>query len=215
METATRTSDVSTSFLNMQESLALLIRGGYVENSPAIRRVLSEAVADDLWLRHFVDGCLHDPNHRKLCSSQSFPVYVSDTHAVRLNLWFPVGRFSEEVNRLVDEYFSIDVCHNHSFDFFTVGALGPGYETTFHEARELPDDPEVGREMDFARTWSFRLEREQAVFVPAGTHFHVQHAPAEFSMSLNLIPSHQTCGTLPQIILGSDHRTIDRVIRRE
>jgi hypothetical protein len=55
----------------------------------------------------------------------------------RLNAWYPDSKtVTVELETQLNDYFSIDSCHNHSVDFFTVGLLGPGYTTEFRETTE-------------------------------------------------------------------------------
>lgn len=208
-------NSIGERFLASQRELARLVDEGHVTNQSRIEKMLAEAVTDDLYLRYFFERCAIDVNHRKLCSSQSFPVFVSDTHSIRVNLWFPTGNFSSSVNKMVEDYFSIDVCHNHSFDFFTVGAFGPGYQTRFFSTECDLSSVLIGDSIDFNKEWSFQLNKGRSVFVPAGGHFHVQYVPPAFSMSINLIPMKQNTGRVPQILLKQDCSTVEKVIVRD
>lgn len=201
---------VECSFLEVVEEITALVDHGHTANTDRILTLMSALSADGLALRYFLyKGCL-DARFRKLTSAQSFFVYGCESFYLRLNAWYAKSTLvdSQSVGRL-ERYFSIDNCHNHSFDFFTVGLLGSGYTTDFGSTSENLSNLQVGDRIRFDRVWSDQLTRGRAFFVEKGVMFHTQYAPADYSVSLNLmIRKDQLCR---QFSLGADKETVSEI----
>src|SRR5690606_25176669 len=144
--------------------------------------------------------------------AQSFALYSDDVFMLRINNWYPKARLSVEGDDEYRKYFSIGICHNHNFDFFTTCVVGPGYTSDFLETEDDVSALEEGDEVRFSRGWSVGLGLGDTMFVPRETHFHTQQLPDAFSATINLIPLAGQSQSGRQYTLCDDRRTVKRVI---
>lgn len=157
----------------------------------------------------FLSNAITRENNRRLVSAQSFFLFGNDHLRMRINAWYPyAGRVGYTKERF-ESFFSIDRCHNHSVDLFTVGVFGPGYTTQFKETSQNLERVGVGDQIAFDRVWDDQLEMGKALFIPKSTAFHTQFCPSKYSISLNLIID-QSADCL-QFELENDRKTIRRV----
>lgn len=174
-------------FFRRLEALEGLVADGHERNEAEIIEHLSEIGLRRLALRYFIDRATTDERFRRLTSAQSFYVCGNDRFYMRLNAWYPQRRQAERHEQQLNDYFSIDRCHNHATDFFTVGVLGNGYRTIFRETARDLDGLTIGDEIEFSRIWEERLTLGKALYVPKTRYFHTQYHPEDYSLSLNLI----------------------------
>lgn len=198
---------VTRDFNAIVATLAEHVRAGHATHVAQITEAMSALADRNVALRYFLFRATVDARFRRLTSAQSFYVYGCDAFYFRLNAWYPERRMARiELETELNQYFSIDSCHNHSVDFFTVGLLGPGYTTEFcHTADDL-SDVGVGDTVRFDRCWNDQLSLGRALFVPKSHIFHTQYAPEAYSLSLNLIVREPV--TCRQFRLADDKRTI-------
>lgn len=208
----TSAAAVEAEFLQHARALGQLVAAGYVEHQDEICRGLKEMARNDLALRYYLIAASANPNMRRLSGAQSFAVYADDVVMMRFNLWIPRAHRPNGVDTMYDKYFSIDVPHNHSYDFFTVGVIGPGYVSDFFETSADLTDVVAGDTIDFEREWTDQLELGRTFFVPQQSVFHLQRYPESFSVSLNLIPHQPVVRGGKQLILASDRRTVETVL---
>lgn len=175
-------------FKAVVDEVSALVACGHAENAGAILELMGALAKDKLALRYFLFRAATDERFRRLTSAQSFYVFGCDAFYFRMNAWYPRSNVANsESARRLDKYFSIDSCHNHSIDFFTVGLLGPGYATEFRETQQDVSDARIGDRISFSRTWDDQLAEGKAFFVPKSSLFHTQYHPAAYSVSLNLV----------------------------
>lgn len=179
---------IERDFKAIVEDVSACVRGGHVKNADAILGLMGSLANDKIALRYFLFKASADERFRRLTSAQSFYVYGCDDFYLRMNAWYPrSSAVSAESARRLDTYFSIDSCHNHSVDFFTIGLLGPGYTTEFRETEEDLSAAGAGDRINFVRTWDDQLSEGKAFFVPKSSLFHTQYDPPAYSLSLNLV----------------------------
>jgi hypothetical protein len=123
----------------------------------------------------------------EMIGAQSFLVHQSLSFICRINLWFPQGSLGVSSD-LYGRYLSIDVLHNHDFDFYTTCLLGGGYTSNFLIATNGADDLEVGDQLMVGSEQFVHLDGDKTIFVEKGFDFHTQRWPADFSITLNVIP---------------------------
>lgn len=189
-----------------------LVAGDYRQRQDDICAAMSALTEDHLLLRGFALKTARGELPVRLSSAQSFMLFSGRFCSLRLNCWYPRSVVAGSAEIEHSRYFSIDVCHNHGFDFFTTCVLGPGYTSRFLRTAQDVEHLEAGDTIDFQDAWTLRLGHGRTVFVPRGSDFHTQLYPDAFSATINLIPhaGYSTDGR--QYILDDDHVTVKRVI---
>lgn len=206
------TSAASQAFSRILDDLRPLVAGGYVDNRAAIEALLKRASDQSCSLKYFMSICADDMINSRMQGTQSFIVHQCDEYVIRINLWFPEADIPQAVVRRYSEYFSVDVCHNHNYDFFTVGVYGPGYTSDYFKCSYDISDLALGDVVEFDASWSMSLEKGTTAFVRQDTEFHTQYAPPALSVSLNLIPTQALAPGHKQYVLGDDRRTVSQII---
>lgn len=191
------------------ERLSTLVKDGARTNHDEIMHELSGFPSHHEALRYFLTSAISDPSRRRLLSAQSFFLYANDHMLIRINAWYPQSGRSGNLRERFDSFFTIDRCHNHSADFFTVGILGPGYTSEFKETSQDLEQVSLGDKITFDRVWEDQLNIGKTIFLPKGSLFHTQFAPKEYSMSLNLIVDNGA--SCLQFELGEDRETVTKV----
>lgn len=124
-----------------------------------------------------------------MIGAQCYLLHSGENYYARLSFWLPKLDRPSEIHRRIEQYFSIGVLHNHSFDFFTVGLLGSGYRSSFYcyNGDDI-DGVNVGDKIELSKVVDMKLGTGEALFVSKSSDFHVQYEPEDFSVSLNIIP---------------------------
>lgn len=181
-------SYVCRRFSNSLEVIRKAILKDHIANAEQILACIQNWAYTGDAIRFFVNRSLNNPLYTILVGDNSFIVHVEELFSVRLNVWHPFGSNVSAVNSNdIARFKRIDQVHNHNYDFFTVGVLGPGYCSDF-KVTQNSESWEIGDTVIFDRTFSVQLSLGEALFVPKDTFFHRQHAPSSFSVSLNVIP---------------------------
>ncbi|WP_287976983.1 hypothetical protein [Sphingomonas sp.] len=196
-------------FKRRVERLTLLVKEDTESNREEILREMSGFAHKHEALRYFITNSIAKTSNRRLISAQSFFLYRNDYLRMRINAWYPDGGRVGYTKERFDSFFSINRCHNHSADLYTVGIFGPGYTTQFKSTSQNLTNCHVGDEISFDRAWNDQLEVGKALFIPKGTVFHTQFCPSRYSISLNLIVD-QSADCL-QFELEDDRKTVRRV----
>jgi hypothetical protein len=192
--------------------LRALTAGDYRSRSSEICSALSRLAVDGLVLKALVLECALAGKQIKLTGAQSFSLCSNDEFVMRVNCWYPKSRLPAEGDLEHQKYFSIGVCHNHNFDFFTSCVIGPGYKSDFLLTGDDLSNLAEGDTINFSQKWRVRLGFGDAIFVPRETQFHTQELPESFSATINLIPISGQSKTGRQYTLDDDHKTVRRVI---
>lgn len=166
-----------------------------------------------LALRAHLAFAKNDKRYRVLSGAQSFTTFVDKNCAMRINMWYPTSKvLPKKAASLQDKYFSHNIGHNHSYDFYTIGLLGKGYSSIFRSTDLDISDLSPGDPIEFSKTWGMQLREGKAVFIERENVFHSQFPASEFSISLNVIPFAGFLSSKKQYTLTDDNRKIDRVI---
>jgi len=204
-------TEASIEFLDIMTSLDRLVADDYINHQKEIISYCKKLNANDIGVRYFIEQSLISPDRRNLTGAQSFFLYGCRSFGARINMWFPRDERVDEVNQEgLRQHFSYHSCHNHNYDFFTVGVLGAGYETDFfttsQDISNLKEDDLVNPDYK----WKARVGKNDAMFVPKDTHFHTQFEPKEFSMTINVVPIHEI--DTNQYILHTESNRVHRII---
>ena len=101
------------------------------------------------------------------------------------------------------------VAHNHAFSLLTVGYWGPGYETdVFACPPETLEKTANGssEELDLPFIGRYQLAERTVLHFPAHRIVHVQHPPASYSISLNLVVKRKADDSAEQYFFDVDRR---------
>jgi hypothetical protein len=198
---------VEQRFRDVLDEISPLVTSDHVANAAEIVRIMGRFAEDKLALRYFLYRATVDDRFRRLTSAQSFYVFGCPQFYLRMNAWYPRNAVVDpESARRLEKYFSIDSCHNHSVDFFTVGLLGPGYVTEFRETDSELSETGVGDRIEFLRSWEDQLTEGRVFFVKKSSLFHTQYAPEQYSVSLNLVIREPVL--CKQFTLSADKETV-------
>lgn len=212
MIVANARSSTIPEFDNTIEDLERLVAAGHRQNVDGIEALMKRFSSDGLAARCLLLRLASHGIRMNLAGAQSFFLAASRSFALRLNVWYPAPRLHDVAIDSFNKYFSIGVCHNHNFDFFTTCVHGPGYASEFKSTTVETDAFEPGQRIPFDRKWTIKLGAGQSLFVPRDTVFHTQELPAAFSMTLNLIPFSGRSASGRQYTLEDDRETVRRVI---
>lgn len=159
------------------ERLKALVKGDSQHNRDAILAEMEGFAHQHQALRFFLSNAIATERYRRLTSAHSFYICGNEYFRMRINAWYPQAGQTGEIKERLESPFTIDRCHNHSFDFFTVGVFGPGYTTQFKETSQYLEKIGVGDEIIFDHVWEDQLKMAKALFVPKSTIFHTQFCP--------------------------------------
>lgn len=123
-------------------------------------------------------------------TAQSIMMYMSPNYYVRLNLWPPSSE-REDIKKWQDQLYFYNRPHDHNFDFLTVGYFGSGYGTEMWEYDYEKTSGYVGEKVDMRFLERTTLPKGKAMLYRASKDIHSQFAPADYSVSLNIISSRQ------------------------
>ena len=171
------------------DQIDTLFRLGYRDRQQEILENIEQFGESSDILSYFLQQVTKSRKLVNMIGAQCYLLHSGENYYARLNFWLPKMASTDVIQRRVEQYFSIGVLHNHSFDFFTVGLLGTGYYNQFYryEADDL-DQYEVGDQLLLSKTKSLKLGKGKALFVTKSFDFHTQFEPDDFSISLNFIP---------------------------
>jgi hypothetical protein len=167
-----------------------LVQEGYRENCLLICEKMRDFSQCNYPMRILVRMLCESDNFLRLVSAQSFIIFGCESFYLRLNFWLPAAPRPDLIAERFRQYFSINVLHNHAFDFFTVGVFGDGYESDIYEAldRDLRSDLIIGEKVELSQKCRIKLSKGKSIFFPKFSVFHTQYEPTALSASLNLIP---------------------------
>lgn len=124
-------------------------------------------------------------------SPQSFSIgtgcfAAGGRYVLRGNVWFP-ARFAGAAQALEDFVYSYDNCHDHNFDFYTVGYSGPGYYTDLYEYDRTRVRGIIGEQVALRPTGTVQLKPGTVLHFRKGVDVHTQRHPHALSVSINLL----------------------------
>jgi hypothetical protein len=121
----------------------------------------------------------------QLPSVQSLLLGKGNGFYVRANIW-PAN--SDMANgRAYQNQFAYNLAHDHNFTFMTVNYLGPGYETEIYEYDYDAIEGYIGEPVDLRFLEKAKFGTGTAMLYRAGRDVHIQYAPEELTVTLNLM----------------------------
>jgi len=120
-----------------------------------------------------------------LPSAQSIVLGRAESFYVRANIW-PAN--SDMANgRAYQNQFAYNLAHDHNFTFMTLNYLGPGYETEIYEYDYQATKGYVGEPVALEFLEKVKFTTGSAMVYRAGRDVHIQYAPEELTVTLNLM----------------------------
>jgi hypothetical protein len=173
-----------------------LFRDGYRKNREKITTSIKKIYDTNLVIPFLAKSVSENSKIIFYPNAQSYNFYNGANFYVRVNYWLSENENSTVIKDRVDKYYSIDILHNHWFDFFSLGLFGPGYASNFyHAGDESLAQARIGNVIDLTEISEITLSEGEVIFVSKANDFHIQHKPKSFSLSLNFIPMvHDTVG---------------------
>jgi len=126
---------------------------------------------------YFADGALP--------SAQTLLLGGDEDFYVRANIWPAIADMAS--GRAYQDQFAYNLAHDHNFSFMTVNYLGPGYETEIYEYDYDKVEGYVGEPVDLRFIEKVRFGAGVVMLYRASRDVHVQYAPTELTITLNLM----------------------------
>ncbi|MDT9582027.1 hypothetical protein RS982_12030 [Stenotrophomonas indicatrix] len=132
-------------------------------------------------VRAFLQG-----NRQVSYTPQSIILGGSESFYVRANIWTP-PRLAGAIREQEERIFSYNLAHDHNFAFLTAGCFGSGYRTEIFDYDPTQVVGYVGERVELTHLEDTTLPKGKVMFYRERRDIHIQHAPAELSISLNLM----------------------------
>ncbi|MEQ1565950.1 MAG: hypothetical protein ABMA64_09960 [Myxococcota bacterium] len=163
-----------------------IFSGDLEEPARMMRRLANNRTLLVDWLNRRL-GDLASFQSENFYTPQVFVLHAERNFVVRVNLWVP------PVRRPGEEMFLYEEAHDHNFDFFTVGYLGPGYRTRIYEYDHAEVVGYPGEAVSASLLEETTLPFGKVMMFRSGRDIHTQYPPEEFSISVNVL------GQLPEV----------------
>lgn len=121
---------------------------------------------------------------------------------IRANLWQPNPVKKGNKSNIYG------LCHDHNFDFLTVGYYGPGYKTRIYNYDYNEVKGEIGEKVSLQFVDEYQLNEGDVFFYRKGQHVHSQIEPDSLSISVNLIVSTKDQNLMDQYIFDEATKKI-------
>jgi hypothetical protein len=141
-----------------------------------------------------------------LPSAQALLLGRGDNFFIRANIWPALADMAS--GRAYQDQFAYNLAHDHNFSFMTVNHLGPGYETEIYEYDYDQVEGYVGESVDLRALEKVRFGAGTAMLYRASRDVHVQYAPTELTITLNLMIADSTYRVRDQYFFDLTSRTI-------
>jgi len=120
-------------------------------------------------------------------SAQTLMLGRSEDFYVRANIWPAIGDMAN--GRAYQDQFAYNIAHDHNFTFLTVSYLGPGYETELYEYDYDKVEGYIGEPVDVRFLQKVKFVPGSVMLYRVSRDVHVQYAPEELTITLNLMVS--------------------------
>lgn len=163
-------------------------------SAPMLRALANDRVLVVKKLNERIQSFLSDG---AMPSAQTLLLARSQGFYVRANIWPAIA---DMVNgRAYQDQFAYNIAHDHNFTFMTVGYLGPGYETEIYEYDPDSIEGYVGESVELRFLEKVRFAAGTVMLYRASRDVHIQYAPEELTITLNLMVS------LPEVRLRDQY----------
>jgi hypothetical protein len=139
-------------------------------------------------------------------SAQSLLLGRGNDFYIRANIWPAVSDMAS--GRTYEDQFAYNLAHDHNFSFMTVSYLGPGYETEIYEYDYDKVEGYIGEAVDLRFLEKVRFGTGMVMLYRASRDVHVQYAPTELTITLNLMVVRPEVRTRDQFFFDLASRTI-------
>lgn len=126
---------------------------------------------------YLVDGAI--PSAQALLLGRGSDYYV------RAAIWPAMSDMAS--GRAYQDQFAYNLAHDHNFSFLTVNYLGPGYETELYEYDYEKVEGRIGETVDLRFLEKVRFGTGTVMLYRVNKDVHVQYAPTELTITLNLM----------------------------
>lgn len=120
-------------------------------------------------------------------SAQTLLLGHDEQFYVRANIWPAIVDMAS--GRSYQDQFAYNLAHDHNFTFMTVNYLGPGYETEIYEYDFDKVEGYVGEVVELRFLEKVKFGTGTVMLYRANRDIHVQYAPTELTITLNLMVS--------------------------
>ena len=138
--------------------------------------------------------------------SQSLTLGGNNDFYVRANIWPAIADMA--AGRAYQDQFAYNIAHDHNFTFMTVNYLGPGYETEIYEYDFDKVEGYIGERVDLRFIEKVRFGTGTVMLYRASRDVHVQYAPTELTITLNLMVAHPEVRIRDQFYFDLASKTI-------
>lgn len=151
-------------------------------SAPMLRALANDRELVVRELNHRITSYFNDGT---IPSAQSLLLGRDKDFYVRANIWPAISDMAS--GRAYQDQFAYNLAHDHNFTFLTVNYLGPGYETEIYEHDYESVHGYLGEPVDLRFLEKVRFGAGLAMLYRASRDVHVQYAPTELTITLNLI----------------------------
>ena len=139
-------------------------------------------------------------------SAQALHLARGENFYVRAGIWPAIADMAS--GRTYQDQFAYNLAHDHNFSFLTVNYLGPGYETEIYEYDYSKIAGQVGEVVDLRFLEKVRFGSGVVMLYRASRDVHVQYAPSELTITLNLMVAPPEVRMRDQFFFDLPTRTI-------
>ncbi len=145
-------------------------------------------------------------------SAQALLLTIRPGYVLRTNTWVKPTIYagSDSWER---QLYSYDYAHNHNFNLLTVGYLGSGYFTDLYR---LPNPDKIvgylGEKVDMESSGRLQLGLGDVLLYERMTDVHIQRAPEDLSISINLMPLDRNISLTGQYAFDVNEKTISALV---
>jgi hypothetical protein len=150
---------------------------------------------------------LRDDDRVNDYTGQTFLLLNGPNYYIRANAWLPPSYTPLKALSESDQFF-YGLPHDHNFTFMTAGHVGAGYRTTVYEYDGIGTTYNVGDRADVRYLEDTMLPEGKVMVFRASRDIHIQWAPDEFSISLNLMTVNRTELARTQRVFDTDCATV-------
>jgi len=129
-----------------------------------------------------------------------------DNFYVRAGIWPAVSDMAS--GRAYQDQFAYNLAHDHNFSFLTVNYLGPGYGTDIYEYDGAQVEGYIGEPVDLRFSEKVQFGTGTVMLYRASRDVHVQYAPTELTITLNLMVAHPDLRIRDQYFFDLTTKTI-------
>jgi hypothetical protein len=199
----TQVTSVEEYFDHIRSNVDLADQDSIAASAPMLRALANdrELVVRELNRRienYFTDG--------EVPSAQSLLLGRHDDFYVRANIWPAIADMAS--GRAYQDQFAYNLAHDHNFTFMTVNYLGPGYETEIYEYEYEKVQGYIGEPVDLRFLEKVRFGTGIVMLYRASKDVHVQYAPTELTITLNLMIAQPEVRIRDQFFFDLTTRTI-------